>query len=311
MSLARNPYFISGVIIYLLSVLYLVISFEEPVTDFLSVFLIIGAGFSVAAWLLTRDLSIPHYSSKIRNEFLILAILVLLIGAYIMQGGALINKILPQSWINDPKTNDILIFLKKFLVFVAIPFSIYKLSGFSFQDFGLTKPLLKFFSKRSLLICTIFSIAGILFQLYFSNRGKQFLASHFTISQLVWGLPLCFIYLLFDAGLIEEFFFRGVLQSRLSVTLRSPIGGIILSALIFGLVHAPGLYLRGAESEGIDEQLPFLFFAAYTIAFMSIAGVFLGIIYYKTKNLWLVMAIHAMVDLIPNVNEFIHTWRIK
>jgi membrane protease YdiL (CAAX protease family) len=294
-----------------LSVLYLVISFEQPVTDFLPAFLIIGVGFSFAAWMLTKNLSTPNHRSKIKYEYWILALLVLLIAVYIMHGGAFINKFLPKSWIDDPRTRDILIFLKKLFVFVAIPFCIYKLSGFSLQDFGLAKPGLKFFPKRSLLICILLSIAGVLFQLYFSNKGKLFINTHFTISQFLLGLPLCFIYLLFDAGLIEEFFFRGFLQSRLSVVTKSPVAGIVLSALIFGLVHAPGLYLRGAESEGIDEQLPFLFFASYTIAFMSIAGIFLGIIYYKAKNLWLVMTIHAMIDLIPNFKEFVHTWGIK
>jgi membrane protease YdiL (CAAX protease family) len=122
------------------------------------------------------------------------------------------------------------------------------------------------------------------------------------------GLPLCFLWLFFEAGLIEEFFYRSILQSRLSVLLRSPTGGIVVSALIFGLSHAPGLYLRGAESEGIDEQLPLLFWSAYTIAFMSIAGIFLGIVWQRTRNLWVVMALHTMIDLLPNLGNFLKTW---
>ena len=60
----------------------------------------------------------------------------------------------------------------------------------------------------------------------------------------------------------------------------------------------------------MEEQMPFLFWAAYTIVYMGITGIFLGIIYYKTKNLWLVMAIHAMVDLLPNFPEFVKTWHV-
>ena len=52
--------------------------------------------------------------------------------------------------------------------------------------------------------------------------------------QLLTGLPLCFVYLIFDAGLIEEFFFRGLLQSRLSVLLKSSIAGIVSTAVILG-----------------------------------------------------------------------------
>jgi len=75
-------------------------------------------------------------------------------------------------------------------------------------------------------------------------------------------------------------------------------------------VHAPGLFFRGAESEGMEEQMPFLFWLAYTIVNMSVAGVFLGIVYSKTKNLWLVIAIHAMIDLLPNFAEFVQTWHL-
>jgi len=41
---------------------------------------------------------------------------------------------------------------------------------------------------------------------------------------------------------------------------------------------------------------------------MSLAGIFLGIVWSRTKNLYLVMAIHAMVDLLPNTADFFHTW---
>jgi len=143
-----------------------------------------------------------------------------------------------------------------------------------------------------------------------SNGGKNLSKENFTIIQLIISVPLCFAYLLFDAGLIEEFFFRGLLQSRLSSFLKSETGGIIMAAIIFGLVHAPGLYLRGAEGEGVSEQMPFTFWMSYSIVYMSIAGIFLGILYSRTKNLWLVMAVHAMIDLIPNLSEFIKTWHL-
>ena len=113
-----------------------------------------------------------------------------------------------------------------------------------------------------------------------------------------------------EAGLIEEFFFRAVLQSRLAALIKSEWGAILMGGLIFGLAHVPGLYLRGAGSEGINEQLPVWFWLSYCTVNMSIAGIFPGIIWSKTKNLYLVMILHAMVDLLPNVSDFIQTWRI-
>jgi membrane protease YdiL (CAAX protease family) len=124
------------------------------------------------------------------------------------------------------------------------------------------------------------------------------------------ALSLCFLWNFIEVGLVEEFFFRAVLQSRIAILLKSKGAGILISGLIFGLAHAPGLYLRGAGSEGVHEQLPFLFWASYTVTVMSLAGIFLGIIWQHTRNLWLVMAIHAMVDLLPNLADFIHSWHL-
>jgi hypothetical protein len=31
-------------------------------------------------------------------------------------------------------------------------------------------------------------------------------------------------------------------------------------------------------------------------------------IWQRAKNMWLVMAVHAMLDLLPNAREFILTW---
>ena len=54
---------------------------------------------------------------------------------------------------------------------------------------------------------------------------------------------------------MEEFFFRVLLQTRLSAVLKSKLGGIVLASLIFGLARAPGLYLRTAiTQEGLPPQ---------------------------------------------------------
>jgi membrane protease YdiL (CAAX protease family) len=44
---------------------------------------------------------------------------------------------------------------------------------------------------------------------------------------------------------------------------------------------------------------------------MSLAGIFLGIVWSRTKNIYLVMGIHAMVDLLPNIGDFILDWHIQ
>jgi membrane protease YdiL (CAAX protease family) len=303
-------YFFAGLFIYISSVLYLHFSYEQPFGDFLTVFLIPGAGFSITAWLLLKDQEIASNRSAVKNEIVVLLLLLAWIVAYITWGAVFINQVIPDNWIENKKINSGVIIVRKLLVFVAVPWLAYKLFGFNGEDFGFKNTRVKFFSRKGLTVFIVLSIAVLLFQFFLSNGSKPVRDGEFSIQQLSVGLPLCFSWLFVEAGLVEEFFYRVILQSRLTVLLKSPTGGIVITALIFGLSHAPGLYLRGAESEGVNEQLPFLFWSAYTIAYMSVAGIFLGIVWQRTKNIWLVMAIHAMVDLLPNLDGFIRTWNL-
>jgi len=306
----NNLYVGFGVAAYIVSLFYLHVAFQFPFAAFYEVLFVIGVGFSAGAWLLTKNLIKPSHRALIKHEAWLLFVLVLWIVFYITYGGDLVNKAFPTAWLSDERMASLIIFVKKLFVFVLIPFAVYKLSGFRSEDFALKVAAIKFPGTNINLIFIVFSVASLLFQLFFSNGAEPIRAGQFSVLQLATGLPLCFLYLILDAGLIEEFFFRGLLQSRLSLVLKSSVGGIVVTAIIFGLVHAPGLFLRGAQSEGMEEQMPFLFWVAYTIAYMSVAGLFLGIIYNKTKNLWLVMAIHAMFDLLPNFSDFAKTWHL-
>ena len=83
----------------------------------------------------------------------------------------------------------------------------------------------------------------------------------------------------FFAGMGEEIFFRGWMQS----TLADHFGiwlGILVASLIFGLAH----YL----------SLTYAFYAFIT-------GIYLGVIYHTTGNLFIVMTIHALYDFVALV----------
>ena len=102
-------------------------------------------------------------------------------------------------------------------------------------------------------------------------------------------------------GVVEEFFFRVLLQSRLSAALRSELGGIVLMSLIFGLVHAPGLYLRtSATQEGLAAHPSLLMAVGYSIVITSVAGFFLGVLWARTRNFLVLILVHAATDLLPN-----------
>lgn len=301
-------YITGGVLVYCIALLMLHFQYQIPWTDFGPIVLITGGVFCTLAWLLTRKLHAPWQHPPFRYEGWLLVFLVCLIVGYITYGGTWINSLFPKSWTENPRINDLLIFVRKLFFFVALPYLLYRNKGFTTRDFGLSKPAMSLRSPRAILILLLFSTGAIAFQLLFGAQANNFRHYAFSSASFFWELPLCFLYLLLDVGLIEEFFFRGLLQSRISALLQSPSGSIIISSLIFGLVHAPGLYLRGAGSEGIEEPLPFPFFAFYTIVFMSMAGLLMGMLYRNTKNLWLVMIIHAMIDLVPNFTAFHATW---
>jgi membrane protease YdiL (CAAX protease family) len=308
--ISGKKYISMALAIYAIALLYLHFAFHLPFNEFYEVLFIVGIGFSSIAWLLTKYFVRPFDKQLIKNEVWILLGLIVWIAFYITFGGSLIDKIFPPVWLNNPQAASIIIFIKKLFVFVLFPFTIYRLSGFTLKDFGLKNTEVKLPRKKTTIVFILLSVTIILFQYFLSNGSKPIRSEQFNTLQMLIGLPLCFVYLILDAGLIEEFFFRGLIQSRLSLFLKSSVGGVVCTAVIFGLVHAPGLYLRGAASEGMEEQMPFLFWVAYTIVYMSVAGIFLGIVYNKTKNLYLVIVIHAMFDLLPNFPEFIRTWHL-
>ncbi|MFT3910824.1 MAG: CPBP family intramembrane metalloprotease [Ferruginibacter sp.] len=310
LQLARNKYFIGFFIIYLISVLALTLQFNQPFSDPLSILICFGIMLPVVSWLLlkTNEPAISDRPSFTMEPILVTGLVFFFVW-YVTYGTAMINKMIPGSLLAVHWKKEIVIFIKKLLVFVIIPFMLYKVAGFSLKDFGFA-PKKNSINRKTVLLFIILSVLILLYQYFFSGGARPLRGRMFTTKELITGMPLAFLWLFIVAGLIEEFFFRAVLQSRITVLLKSPVAGILISGLIFGLAHAPGLYLRGAESEGISEQLPFGFFAAYTISAMSLAGIFLGIVWYRTKNIYLVMALHAMVDLFPNFDEVVRMWQI-
>ena len=130
---------------------------------------------------------------------------------------------------------------------------------------------------------------------------------HAAPQTLAMMTPLAYAWISIEAGLNEEFLFRAVLQTRLSAWFKSPIAAICVTALLFGLAHAPGLYLRGGlEDAGSSNN--WLMVVAYTIGVLSPIGLLFGMIYARTKSMLLVVLLHAMVDILPGLPEFVRIW---
>jgi len=212
----------------------------------------------------------------------------------------------------DPRWREVLSVSKKLLLFVVVPFGIYKyLYGYNLKNAGLGMNIAALFSRQNVLLFVVMSLLILTLQLFLGSGAKPLLSGEFSTTQLLVATPLLYLWLILAVGLVEEFFFRALLQARLAALLRSETGAILISGVIFGLVHAPGYFLRGSgQLDGLGASPSPLLAIGYCIVLMSVAGFFFGIIWSRTRNLWLLMALHAMVDLLPNLPTFIRDWGI-
>lgn len=307
----RNRYLLIYLAIYLLSLAHLVYIARFPLSSILPTVLIAGPGLGGLAWLLTLHAPAVHRYRKVKQrELIMLALLLTTICWYISSGSLFINSLLPAAWTGSARAMALITIVKKLLVFTLLPLMAYRLFlRFRYAELGLLQKEGRIFSGRNLRVFLIMSIAILLFQYFMSNGATPLREGKFTARQILISLPLCFMALVLEVGVVEEFFFRVILQSRLAVWLRSPTGGIVCSGLIFALAHVPGLYRSNMAEEGSGMESPSLLtITTYAIVVLSLTGVFLGIIWARTRSFWLIAALHAMVDLLPNLGEFVRVW---
>jgi membrane protease YdiL (CAAX protease family) len=270
------------------------------VSEPLLVLAIVGIGFSLSAWLLTIGVEpLPYSVRQPRNELTVIAIYLLPVVTFITWGLGAIQRYIPA----DP-ADAFTILTGKLLVFVVIPAAImHRMFGYSSRQLApMAAPL------RQVLVMVAMSILLLGFQAVLGSGMRDISNAHLPASKLLVGVPLAFLWLALEAGVVEEFFFRVLLQARLSAVLRSELGGIMVMALLFGLAHAPGLYLRtGITHERLAAHPSFLMAAGYSIVVISVAGFFLGVLWARTRNFALVVAVHAAGDLLPNLLPTLHS----
>jgi membrane protease YdiL (CAAX protease family) len=118
---------------------------------------------------------------------------------------------------------------------------------------------------------------------------------------LLWAAPYAFVWVGLEA-LSEEFLYRAVLQSRLAAVLRSQVGAVMISALLFSLAHVPGIFLRSdAATPGHSSDL--LRVLAYCVGVMTPIGILYGTIWARTRSLLLVILVHAWLSFAPRIAD--------
>jgi membrane protease YdiL (CAAX protease family) len=273
-------------------------SLAEP----LFVLALLGVAFPLLAVALTRDArndspAIARPAPQLATALGYLAIYAVVVLGF---GFSALNAALPD----DPQ-QSLAKLAVKLLTMVALPWLLMRWLAPDQQQ-----PLRADFSwrrhGRSLIVL---GIALLIFQAVF-GRGLQTMGDlHASAFTLAWAVPAALVSLAVEAGLCEEFLFRVFLQTRLAAALKSEFGAVCLGSLAFGLAHAPGLYLRGQSlMEGAGAHPTLLWAIAYSVAIISPAGLLFGTLWSRTRSLGLVVALHALTDLLPNLAPFIQTW---
>jgi len=309
--LSRNLILIGGVLLYACAFAMLLRNKSFDATGAVVVLIVFGIALPLIAWVATRP-AIP-FSISIKPSALHLIVLsgyIIALSLYLIGGPQWIDQHLPRSWIDSTRIRFLITLAKKLFVFVALPFAIFRFGfGYRIRDFGIQRQGLYALGRSHLPVVLAVGGALLAFQYFVSSGGAAFRHEHFTASELLIGLPLCFIWLLLEVGLVEEFFFRALVQSQLAAVFRSEASGIVLMSLIFGLAHAPGFIFRQAgELEGLGPHPSSLEAVAYSIVVLAISGITFGVIWARTKNLFALMLIHAAGDLLPNFGSFIRAW---
>ena len=284
-------------------------SFEPA--EAIIVLVVFGGVFPLLAWAATlRAVPLSLFVKPSTTALIALTGYVILLSLYLVGGPQWIDQHLPHSWVDSARIRFFIVFAKKLVVFVAIPFAIFRFGfGCRLRDFGIQREGLRALCGSHLPVVVVVGGAFLCFQYFFSSGGAAFRREHFTAFQLFVGLPVCFVWLLFEVGLVEEFFFRGLVQSQFAAAFKSEVSGVVLMSLIFGLAHAPGFIFRQAgEVEGLGSNPSALDAIAYSIVVLAVSGITFGIVWARTKNLFAVMLIHAAGDLLPNFAGFVRTW---
>ena len=262
---------------------------------------IFGIGLSAIAWLTTRGgpaaASIAVARPALESGALVVYLTLYAI-LFLGYGMGALRENIPAG-----RTQEVAVLAVKLLVHVALPAALLFALGARLKPlFQSQLPARQFWLTFVVLGLIIVALLAVV-----SPSLAEIGALEPSVATLVWAIPVCFVWIAVDAGLCEEFLFRAVLQTRLAALFKSEWTGIVVTSVLFGLAHAPGLFLRGGP--GVDgwSTDPWQVIA-YTIATLAPLSLFVGFLYARTRSLLLCALIHASVDVLPNLAEFLKTW---
>jgi membrane protease YdiL (CAAX protease family) len=271
--------------------------------DAFGVFAVLGVGFSFIACLVTLGIEpLPYRVSEPVAETFTLLLYLAPLAVFIAYGFDAIHR-----WVPGEPADSFAILIAKLAAFVVIPgWLIMSRYGYKLREMA---PM----SAKASHMIAFLGMAAVLiaFQTVAGRGWRDITAAHVPGDTLLFGMPLVFVWLVIEVGVVEEFFFRVLLQSRLSAAMKSELGSIVVASLLFGLVHAPGLYLRtGTTQEGLAAHPSLWMAIGYSIVITSVAGFVFGVLWSRTRNFLVLILVHAAADLLPNTLPTLRAFRL-
>ena len=307
----KSPWFLGSVGLYLCSLAVVSFSQTYEIGDALMMIVVFGIILSGIALLITRgaeERGAPKPPGT-REMAVILGLLAFLV-FYLVWGVGILDYATGSLTGGSARAAYLFNIARKLLVFVVIPLAALRcLTKLSWKDLGIARGSSRIGPGRSVLLTAAISVPIVLLQFFAGSAAKPLFQGVFSAGELVLAVPLCFAVLVFEVGLVEEIFYRVILQSRLSAFFRSEAAGIAVASLMFALSHAPGLILRGgAAADGTGSSPAAIETIAFTAATLTLPAVMFGIIWSRSRNLLVLVVIHAITDLPPGLPEFIKTF---
>lgn len=273
-----------------------------PAGELLARLVLLGGVLPFVVWLACLGVpsATPPAPWQQREVWVVLALLALVVVGLGPAKQSLLAYAPPRGTPGGEAANT----AYKLLLFVALPWWVLRGAGL-----GVGGGPSRLRPAQALRIGLLLALVAWGLQAAIGREFQRLLASDMPLSRWAWAVPACWLWMSVEAGLVEEFFFRRWLQSRLEAWCGSALHGLLLSAAIFGLAHAPGMWLRGAGvAEGLGSHPGLLDCLAYALVTQGLAGLMFGVLWLRTRSLALCVAVHGMFDVPAHLARFVTVW---
>ena len=277
----KSPVAILFALVYLLAA---GLAFRSAPLQALS-YLGMSLGILLLVWLiigLTKKLSVEEIQIRKPAVELTFALVVFLVFIY----GHFPRVDFGEKWYLSS-------ILRKELVLFILPFVFLRLRDYDLPSLGFSFRHWKQNLKIGGIVLACMAIPGVL---WVSNTASLILGGQLTAVQVVAGFFILLVHNVLLSGLPEEFFFRSVVQTRLSFLLKSKLSGILLTSLLFGLLHIDDL-MRWYPGMALSDAFCRAFFI------QSFLGIVLGTLWARTRSLLPSILVHSGLNALNNLGS--------